>query len=433
MLLAQRYGMRTFIALIILLTTAVFASAQTIPAGFQEYYVVGSEQHVMDYFSTVAGGEGQGCASNLPTSMSSVVGVAASANNQIVYYDQWEDGYEANIFSPVQATTLILGDGNPSNGNAQNFTNDPRITSDQVLRGTVLTFNSDQTTGTTENLLVPIPRVATDVRYDGSDRIFTSGGPVTLIHSQHPANCNYIGSSLEILSRQAVGNALSYSVPVGTNTYSRYGGENTPGEPFKYVFVDIVAFDDATNVFIDNKSGGTAAFTLNRGQHYSSQGKIDTNAAPAVTILEGTKISTSKPIAGMVYTAGSGTYQDRPFALLPDLMHSTDFVIPAPGDNPAVNGSKPLNLYIYNPDPVNTITVTGTDTTGSATFTIAPNSVKAYSEGTAIPFRGHRVRRIRPAPSQAGRRRAHQPDAIRPINLLCLSRQSRTIRACRWI
>lgn len=376
--------MRTSIAIIILLVIAGFASAQTIPSGYQDYFVVGSEQHVMDYFSTVAATEGQGCSSTLPTSMASVVSVAASTDNQIVYYDQWEDGLEANLLSPVQATTLVLGDGNPANGNADNFTNDPRVTSDVIYRGTVLTFNSDKGSGTIENQFVPIPRVATDIRYDGGDRLESSGGPLTLIHSQHPANCNYIGSSLEILSRQAVGNALSYSVPVGTNTYTRYGGENTPGEPFKYVFIDLIAFDDGTSVFIDNKSGGTASFTLNRGQHYSSQGKIDTSAAPAVQILEGTKINTNKPIGGMVYTAGSGTYQDRPFALLPDLMHSTDFVVPAPGDDAAVNGSRPLNLYIYNPDPVSTINVTGTDSTGSATFTVGPNSVRAYSEAGAM-------------------------------------------------
>lgn len=377
--------MRNLLIVTFIIFSAVLASAQTIPAGYQEYFVVGHEQHVMNFFSTVAATEGQGCPGvTLPTSMASVVGLAASTDDQIVYYDQWEDGYEADMLAPNQSTTLILGDNNPANGDARSFSNDPRLTGDIILRGTVLTFNSDQTGGTIQNQVVPIPRVATDIRYDGGDRIFTSGGPVTLIHAEHPNQCNYIGSSLEILSRQAVGNAYSYSVPVGTNTYTRYGGAGTAGGPFKYVFIDIVAINDDTNVFVDNKGGGTASFTLQRGQHYSSQGLINTTAAPSVTILEGTKISTSQPIAGMVYTAGSGTYQDRPFALLPDLMHSTDFVVPAPGDNPGTNGNKPLNLYIYNPDSVNTISVTGTDTTGSATFTVPPNSVKAYTEATAM-------------------------------------------------
>lgn len=358
-------------------------SAQTIPTGFQEYHVVGYEEHIWNMFVTVANTEGFACTFS-PAEMVSVVAVTASTSNQIVYYDHWEDGFEADILNPIQATTLVLGDNNPANGNADLFTNDPRISSDQLLRGTNLKFNSDQIAGPADHLVVPIPRNPADIRYDGGDRLFTSGGPVTLVHFQRPNNCNFIGSSIEILSRQAVGNAFSYSVPVGTNTFTRYGGNNTPGEPFKYVFLDLAAFADNTQVFVDNNSGGTASFTLNKGQHYNSQGAINGLVAPAVVILEGTKINTSKPIAGMVYTAGSGTYQDRPFALLPDLMHSTDFMITAPGDDPTINGSQPLNLYIYNPNQTSSINVTATDSLGSNTFSIPANSVRAYSEAAAM-------------------------------------------------
>lgn len=381
---------RTYLGITIcLLGFLAMAQAQNVPTGFQEYYVTGSEQHIWNMMFSVAGAEGFGTCSFNPTQMASVVAVTASSNNQIIYYDQWEDQYEQNILTPAQGSTLVLGDNNPANGDARNFSNDPRIGAggincDCLLRGTNLKFNSDQNAGPSDHLGVPVsPRVASDVRYDGADHLMSTGGPVTLVHFQQPLGCNFIGSSVEVLSLQAVGNAYSYSVPVGTNTYTRYGGDGTPGSPFKYVWLDLVAFSDNTQVFIDNKNGGTASFTLNKGQHYSSQGDIDGTAATSVIVREGTKISTSKPITGIVYTAGSGTYQDRPFTLMPDLMHSTDFMITAPGDNPGVNGSQPLNLYIYNPG-TSAINVTATDSTGTGTFNVPANSVKAFTEATAM-------------------------------------------------
>lgn len=155
-------------------------SAQTIPTGFQEYHVVGYEEHIWNMFLTVANTEGFACTFN-PAEMVSVVAVTASTSNQIVYYDHWEDGFEADIFNPVQPTTLVLGDNNPGNGNADLFTNDPRITSDQLLRGTNLKFNSDQIAGSTDHRVVPIPRNPADIRYDGGDRLFSSGNGHTLL------------------------------------------------------------------------------------------------------------------------------------------------------------------------------------------------------------------------------------------------------------
>ena len=370
-----------FCIAVVMLFTA-HARAQTIPTGFQEYHVLGNEQHVWNMFNLVAVGEGQPAFS---ARMYSVLGCAASADNQIVYFDQWEDGFEADVLNPVQATTLVLGDGNPANGDAQSFTIDPRVTSDALYRGTNLTFASDQTTGPTINQYVPMPRSAAQLRYDGGDRIYSSGGPVTLVHYQRP-DTTFIGGSTEIISRQAVESAVSYSVPVGVNTYTRYGGNGMAGSPFKYVYLDLVAFDDNTQVFVDNKAGGTASFVLNKGQHWSSQGLIDGTAAPALVVREGTKVSTTKPIAGMFFTGGTGTYQTRFYTLLPDIMHAQDFIITAPGDNPGVAGNRPLNLYVYNPNPLASINVTATDSVGSNTFSIPANSVVAYTE-TAVANR----------------------------------------------
>jgi uncharacterized repeat protein (TIGR01451 family)/fimbrial isopeptide formation D2 family protein len=348
--------------------------SQTIPTGYQEYYVTGNDSHIWQMFNLVASGEGQPA---FPGQAYSVIGVACSSANQAIYYDQWEDGLEADLLHPVQSTTLVLGDGNPSNGDAHDFNPAIPVSADILQKGSILTFNSDQPPpqSDTRRQWVPMPRVASDVRFDGGDRILCSGGPLTMVHYQRP-NTQLIAGSCETLSRQAVSGAYSYSVPVGTNTYTRYGGNGTAGSPFKYVYLDLVAFEDDTHVYIDNKGGGTASFTLMKGQHYGSPGWIDQAAAPSVTILEGTKVSTDKPITGLVFTGGSNTWQTRFYALLPDLMHGTDFVTTAPG--PASTTYR-MNLYIYNPSP-SSITVNLTDSFGTTAVSVPANQVRAYTE-----------------------------------------------------
>ena len=93
-----------------------------VPTGLQEYFVLGYEQHTWDMMDKVENGEGGGPFAN---GMNSVVTAAASADNQVIYYDHWEDGLEADIFNPAQLSTLIIGDGNPANGDACDFNADP--------------------------------------------------------------------------------------------------------------------------------------------------------------------------------------------------------------------------------------------------------------------------------------------------------------------
>lgn len=383
--MSSRQPRKPLFILLILATILYLGSnvfGQTIPAGYQEYHVIGNDEHIWKMFNLIAAAE-QGTA--FPGQAYSIVGVACSTNNQIVYYDQWEDQLEGNPLSPLQASTLVLGDNNPANGDARDFTNDPKVQAagDVLFKGTVLTFNSDKEPPQIDlrRQWIPMPRNISDIRFDGGDLLYSSGGPLTVVHYQRP-NTQYIGGSCETLSRQAVSGAYAYSIPVGTNTYTRYLGNGTAGSPFKYVYLDLVAFENSTHILVDNKSGGTASITLNKGQHYASTGWINSTAAPSVTILEGTKVSTDKPIAGLIFTGGysPAAWQARFYALLPDIMHSTDFMITAPGDNTGVNGSHLLNLYIYNPDPAAAINVTYTDSAGTGTLSVPANSVKAYTE-----------------------------------------------------
>ena len=379
---------RLLILLAALGLSAAPAHAQSVPTGRQQYFVLGHEQHVYNLMARVAAGEGLAISGNR---MNSVVSLVASADGQIIYYDQWEDGFEADPFAPVQASSLILGDGNVANGNACAWTVGA-CAGDVIAVGMPITLNSNLATGTgscttgaqlTCNVSVN-PRLAANVRFDGGDSIATSGGPLSMIHNQDPLS-PFIGGATEVLPQQAFQNATAYSVPAGENLY---GGNNTVYEIFKYVAINLVAFENNTQVFINSPGAGTVSITLNRGQHYVScgavapcAGAIDGVAAAGITINAATRISTTGPVAGLILTGGDGTYATDFFPILPDLLHGTDYLIPSPGDNTGVNGNRPMNLYLFNPDPLSAITVTVVDTAGTVNVNVPANSTVDYFTG----------------------------------------------------
>ena len=365
-----------------------------VPTGRQEYFVLGYEQHLYNMLRRIYDEWGAALATNR---MNSVVSAVVSADDQIVTYDHWEDGLEADPWSltPSLATTLVLGDNDPANGRACDWmTCGPGHAEDALLRGDALTFASNQTcTGNAAvQCYVAIPRAAAAIRFDGGDRIVTSGGPLSIIHDQNP-NSPYSGGSTEVLPKQAYAGASSYSIPVGENLFA---GDNTPYEFVQFAAIDLVAFEADTQVFINSPGAGTVSFTLQAGQHYTNcngynaatfdcnQGAIDSvaGAAAPVTINAGTKISSTKPVAILLFTAAHGNYATDFMPVLPDLLHGNDYILPSPGDNPAVNGNRPFNVYAYDPDPVNALVVGTTDTNGSATLSLAANQTRDYSART---------------------------------------------------
>ena len=376
---------------VLVVLAAAAVSAQTVPTGVQEYFVLGWEQHIWDMMDRVQNAQG---GAQFADGMNSVVTATVSANDQVIYYDHWEDGIDQGFINfpesigALDDSTLVIGDGITSNGDVCDFNANITCGADVLMAGDYVNFNSDRglgggcsTPGTPERCSVPLnPRDPDDIHFDGGDLIRTSGGPLTVIHSQYPLT-NFIGGSTEILSRQAVEAARSYSVPIGEDLYV----VDTPTEPFHYVELELVAFEN-TSITVDSPGAGSVSFTLSRGQHWSSMGYIDDTSYPAqnLTINSGTKVSTTAPISGMIFTGGDGTWATRHYALLPDILHSTDYVTTAPGDEPAVGPAaprdRPANVYILNPDQLTSITVDITDSSGSYTVTIPPNEMRSMDD-----------------------------------------------------
>ena len=346
------------------------ASVNAQPTGYQEYYVLGYEEHIWRAFDAIYDGS-----SGIPGQICSTVSLVATADYQVVYYDHWEDGYEADLLNPVQSSTEVY----------------------TLTVGTSLALTSTQSSGPAINQYVSVAsgRDPTDIRYDGGDRVITSGGPVALTHAMWPYGNSWVGGAWEVYSQQAYADSDSYSyrLPIGEDLYTWGGGDTGAYGDFRDVYLQLEAFEDDTTVSIDN-GADVVDLTLDRGQSYSSMGYINSASVISITIEAGTTIHSSKPLqAGLVTGAdssGSGLdsgFQGRFLIVLPDQQWGVDYVVPVPSGDSAYEAE----VYLFNPNDFE-ITVSAYDRFNQSTFAISPtgyiSSTVPYSEkrgGSYVP------------------------------------------------
>lgn len=359
-----------FLATILALVALDFGSAlpaHAVPAGFQEYLILGNETQILEMFRAIQNNP------KLPGQMASVITVVATTDYQMVYYDHWEDGYEPDIQNPVQASTEIYGtSGSPSG---------------MLKAGDIITLNSDGGEGIRD--FVPVPR-GRALRYDGADRLLSIGGPIDIVHSLWPAADVRIGGAWEIYPVGAWATGYSYIVPVGEDLYDasiEYMAD------FQRVYLQIQALEDNTTVQIDNGQQAIS-IRLDLGQTYSNMGYRDSSqdGIPSIPIYAGTTLLSNKPIQGGLVT-GRTTNQSRLFSLVPDADWSTEYVAPIPRTN-----DNQAEVYLYNPGTGSTaITAYDRDRPQGTTFALPAEATLAYRQPAAVgrpisPFSALRLR-----------------------------------------
>ncbi|MEM7345644.1 MAG: hypothetical protein AAF485_15485, partial [Chloroflexota bacterium] len=340
--------------------------AQALPSGFQEYLVLGDEYQIYRMFKALPD---SGVFTDFE--MRSIVSLVATADSQQIFYDHWEDGYEPDIFNPIQSTTQIFGDGNLSNGNSGEG-------NDQLNKGSVLSLKSNVqgASGITGTIDVSLSRNPAEIRYDSRDRIITVGGPANLVHSVWPTDNSFIGGAWEIYSFQALENGNQYTIPIGQDSYSDNGGDTGPFGDFKFIWLELQATKDNTTITLNNRADPPLNIMLNRGDTYSSLGYINDTVAPELMIREGTVINANHPVQAGLVTAGDEKWQTRFYALIPDVVWGTDYIAPVASTSEATNKSQ---IYMFNPNDF-PISVNASDQLGSGIILIPANSARAYSQ-----------------------------------------------------
>ena len=250
------------------------------------------------------------------------ISIAPVANGTIIYYDHWEDGYEADINNPTQPTTQIWGDGNPANGIPPGFATDV-INAGNVF---ILTNNVAVSGG---NVTVTTP-----YQYNGRDKFATTKSiAVSRVDWATDSDSNMTQSTL-VYDTNFWG--TEYRVPVGTNTASSY-------TMFEYTAVAVMAGKGGAHVEVDANGDGayeTTGITLTEGQSYLS----------ASTLVQGAGVrSTDNPIQVNFLTGdiNSGQYyESRDGALLPTSLWSSDYYTPV---STSTSSGYSTRVFLYNP------------------------------------------------------------------------------------
>jgi len=267
-----------------------------------------------------------------------VIAITATSNNSIIVYDHWEDGYEADIKNPLQASTQIWGDGDTSNGTA------PGTTNDLIVLGQTITLRNSVD-----------PASPSTVDYDGRDKIgSTKAIAVTKAGwSQNPGTL--LAGAVNLIDAGNLGK--NYTIPIGQTTA-------TPGtQTFEYTSAHIMATEDNTTITIDKEGNGSfeTTLTLNQGQTYLVNGGI----------LAGGKINADKAISVNVIAGDVGAgYENRWFTMTPTDQWGDSYYAPVGTTSTA----RPAYVFLYNPN-AQAITVSyDTQSTSSQTVVVAANT-----------------------------------------------------------
>lgn len=309
-----RAGLAVILAIavlpVVLLTGAGSAAAG--PAPVFTMYVPLEEQDISNALIGIAPG---GTAFN---DIVTTIDITSAADESIVYWDHWEDGYEPDIANPVQASTQVWGDNNAANG-----TPPGGPVADDVDAGTIIFLQNT----------VPLPRLTTDVVYDGRDKVAaTRGFSMTRAGWDDGIGTLHAGA---VATTDLSKYGTSFDLPVG---------ENIGNTAFSYTGVGVLASDDNTVVRIDVDGDGDVIVlegdiitTLQRGQTTFVNGGVNAGAT----------VQTSKPSQVHAITGERGSnYEGRWYEIFPEEIRGDEYVAAAA----STSADAHVDVYIQNPN-----------------------------------------------------------------------------------
>lgn len=210
------------------------------PPPVQTFYVPFPEDQLLLGLRGITG-------TSTPTNpMTSYISIAAVADGTIVYYDQWENGYDpdianpGNLYSSVNpGGTQIWGDRDPSNGAP------PGIPGDIINAGTVLVLSNQLNSGTLQSV----------IDFDGRDK-FAVTKTVAVTRTGWASGSNtFLAGAVEVYDTGLWG--TEYRAPVGENI-----PDATDFQMFEYTSLAIMAGPGGATVQIDANADGTYETTV---------------------------------------------------------------------------------------------------------------------------------------------------------------------------
>ena len=282
---------------------------------------------------------------NIGDEMRSAISLVVGTDGTIIYYDQWEDGYEAEITELAQLTSQVWGDGDPDNGYP------PGFPGDLLGAGSVIRLEST----------IDVTRNSVTVEYDGRDKVATTY-PIAMTRGMYAVNPGEVLA--EAMGVFDVGtHGTLYRAPVGVGTGTGFGTNSM----FSYTAFYVMADYDFTRIDLDRDNDGVFEETryLDQGEAFFVNGGI----------VAGATVKGSQPFQCHLVTGDVGsTYEMRWFELWPESQWGADYFTPVGTRTNGAGGVVPSLVYLFNPN-AETITVHFATQTNSGSFAVAPNGV----------------------------------------------------------
>lgn len=288
-----------------------------------------------------------------------IISIAIDREGSIIYYDHWEDGLEANLTQPTQASTEIWGDNNPANGIPPGFTTDllarPGVANDSVI---------------TLRNTVDLPRDKNVLRYDGGDVLTSEGGPVAVsitFWTAPPGPGPLFTDAWELYPTNRWGTL--YRIPIGENLAGT-GPNQRPA--FEVVGLNVQAAEDNTTVELDLNADGIfeQKKILNEGEQWTKLG-TEVGIGPD-SVLVGATVKSSAPVQVHVFAANPPSrYEMRGYTMVPVDDVTNDYLTPRSSDG---------DFWLYNPDSKDLQVRVETSITAPITITIPPQKTIKYPE-----------------------------------------------------
>ena len=218
--------------------TGFYSVLQAVTSAYEYYYIPIPETNIhtsfgqfTDYFNNP-----------ISNSVRTIISMVTTEDGNLIYYDHWEDGYEADILNPTQSTTQVWGDNNPSNGTP------PSFGSDELQDGDVISVDNT----------ISLPRNPSQIYFDGRDKIASSHQIALSRAAWSPTPGPVLSGAVDIMDINAFGR--DYEIPIGEDIYSN--------QMFEYTSLLVMAQEDNTNVSIDTDGNGSPNITiwLNEGR-----------------------------------------------------------------------------------------------------------------------------------------------------------------------
>lgn len=267
-----------------------------------------SEEDLYASYQAIAG-----AGSSLLPVVHSVLTVAISANQTVVWYDHHEDGYDESDFA--QVSTVIFGDANATNGCSPAVV-DCTDEDDILLLGDVLTFKSA--------IAVPRSNVTTgDFFFDSGDMLYADY-PITVSRSTDadiPGTNQALSGAVEVVDDGMMFWGRDFVSPVGPEF-------ETATESFEMVKLFITSGEDDNDITMSNGD----YTTLMAGESLT------------IDVHMGDEVKTSKDsLAHLMCADMNSTYEMRFLSLLPEDAWSSEYIAPVGDDTGSKSANSPFS------------------------------------------------------------------------------------------